>query len=185
MIKYWSRLLILPDGHPAKLCYLYQRSNMSNSMYWTVFIKSLLDTSGFVNVWINENPYKNFLGLFKRRIVDIKSQELQSMVNNLIFYKSIKINLLSEPEDYVKNMTRGISKLNVAKFRTQSHSLNWKLYNLKHKFTSTACCTMCSNDLLETNITLFWFAQCIMTSDRNTYLNIIIPCLLSINYMNY
>ncbi len=77
-IKYWLKLLSMPNDRYPKQCYLYVKSlDKYNRVTWATHVKSLLFMYGFGFVWINQEVGDNnlFMKTFVQRLKDCNGQQ--------------------------------------------------------------------------------------------------------------
>ena len=126
-IKYWLGLIRMENNRYPKQCYymLYQLDE-AGRQNWVSHVKELLYTYGFGLVWIlhDVGNDKEFLKLFKKRIMDCYKQKWYSYISNTTFLttydKYLKTNLGTE--NYLKDLP--IKWLNyVSNLRLSFHSL--------------------------------------------------------------
>eukprot|EP00745_Piridium_sociabile_P032248 TRINITY_DN54259_c0_g1_i1.p1 TRINITY_DN54259_c0_g1~~TRINITY_DN54259_c0_g1_i1.p1 ORF type:complete len:488 (+),score=9.92 TRINITY_DN54259_c0_g1_i1:311-1774(+) len=78
MIKYWTKLLYMPDHRYPKQCYMMlQVHDVSGRTNWATHIRKLLCTHGFGYVWAMQDcgDIMSFLNAFKLRLRDIHYQK--------------------------------------------------------------------------------------------------------------
>ena len=98
-IKYWLKLLYMPNHRYPRQCYLMLISlTDTGKITWATHIKSLLFEFGFGYAWLaNEvGNRSHFLDLFKQRIKDISIQNWRRNVTEspkADNYKYFEINL--------------------------------------------------------------------------------------------
>ena len=119
-VKFWLRLLELPEHRYVKKCYLMLKHvDNNNKLNWVSQIRKLLTVNGFGYVWemqsvVNKNL---FISQFKQRLIDQYLQEWHNVINEmsrLCLYRTIK-------SSYAVDMY--ISVLNIRKFRHSYCSL--------------------------------------------------------------
>ena len=130
-IKYWCKLLQMPDYRYPKNCYkmLLAQDNAGRTN-WVSNVKSMLFRYGFGFVWVAQGVgnVNNFAHCFKNRLIECSSQNWHSSINESPrcgLYKHIKSQL--EHEMYLTlDMTLKF-RHNLARFRCSSHKL--EIYN--------------------------------------------------------
>ena len=78
MIKYWSRLLSMPNNRYPKQCYnMLKMHDLSGRHNWVTRLRTLLCSNGFVYVWEMQNvgSLACFISTFKQRLTDSFHQE--------------------------------------------------------------------------------------------------------------
>ena len=95
-IKYWLRIIHLPNSRLPKQCYkLQKRWTETDTKCWALDIRDLLFKTEFGEVWLNQGigQVDVFLKVFKTRVFDIdmqtQSSEIQDM-DRLRTYKTLK-----------------------------------------------------------------------------------------------
>ena len=113
-IKYWFKLLKLPNDRYVKICYrMLSSTTCAKYFNWANEIEHLLCSNGFGHVWLNQGVQNErlFLHLFCQRLKDNYLQGWYSKLDSsdcLSLYNRIKNNY--DQETY-------ISILNIRKFR--------------------------------------------------------------------
>ena len=126
-IKYWLKLLYMPNHRYPRQCYLMLKSlTDTGKITWATHIKSLLFEFGFGYAWLaNEvGNCSHFLNLFKQRIKDISIQNWRRNVTEspkADHYKYFKTNL--NVETYLTINLNYVCRKTLANFRCASHSL--------------------------------------------------------------
>jgi hypothetical protein len=126
-IKYWLKLLRMPDSRYPKACYkmLYVLSETGRTT-WATSIKIILMKYGFGIVWFQQGVGDEhaFLLHLKARLKDCLSQEwLQNIHDSpkLSVYSTYKDTL--EPETYLFCLNVRKFRVALARFRCSSHEL--------------------------------------------------------------
>lgn len=128
ILKFWIRVLKMPDDRLTKKAYLYYYYNQSDSLKfnWTLNIKSIIDNSGFSFVWLSqdhETASKHLPHIITSYINQYTQLDMISM-NNSIFnshYKLIKYNFFIE--DYITSSIDFSSKRILFQIRLNQESL--------------------------------------------------------------
>lgn len=126
-IKYWLKLLQMPNSRYPRQCYLMLKSLTDvGKITWATHIKSLLFEFGFGYAWIaNEIGNSNhFIFLFKQRIKDISVQNWRRAVSDSpkgMHYEHFKSNL--NVEKYLFIDLNFMCRKTLANFRCGSHNL--------------------------------------------------------------
>lgn len=126
-IKYWLKLIHMPDDNLLKSCYnmLCSHCNAGRSN-WASDVKSLLYRYGFGIVWENQavEDYQDFLDEIKTRITDCTVQTWHDKVENMPKLRTLRLyktEFILEP--YLLLQTPRKIRSALAKFRTGSHCL--------------------------------------------------------------
>ena len=78
-VKYWFRIIALPENRYPTLCYkMQERWVANNTDCWHPHVRKLLFSSGFGEVWLNQGAghVNSFMRIYKERLVDIDKQTL-------------------------------------------------------------------------------------------------------------
>ena len=99
--------------------------NLETRNNWANNVKSLLDTYGFSEVWMNPNCVKgkNFHNTFKNRVLDVFKQYWYENVrnsNSLCTYRYFKETL--SIEYYLENLPKKF-RIAISRLRLSSHKL--------------------------------------------------------------
>ena len=95
-IKYWIKLIKMPDARYPKACYnMLKAYGDRGKVTWTTHIRALLAKYGFRYVWMSQEIGDDvlFIEIFKRRLVDCYTQNWNSDVHDndkLLYYKEYK-----------------------------------------------------------------------------------------------
>ena len=150
-IKYWLRIIYLPNNRLPKQCYnLQKRWTETDTKCWALDIRDLLFRTGFGEVWLNQGVghVEAFLKVFKTRTFDMdmqtQSSEIQKM-DRLRTYKILKTNFGCE--QYLFSVKNKLCRTTLTKFRggLLRISCNEGRYNrtpLNERF-----CLLCNQDV--------------------------------------
>lgn len=125
-IKYWCKLLTLPDHRYPKRCYLLlKRLDEAGRTTWATYVKQLLFQYGFGYVWLSQDfgNLDMFICNFKQRLCDCLTQDWKRYVNESSrchHYKYFKS--LLNPETYLTLDLPYKLRLAMSRFRCASHS---------------------------------------------------------------
>ena len=126
-IKYWTKLVQMPNYRYPRQCYNMLRSlTEAGRITWASHVKSLLFQNGFGYAWIANTVgnVNNFISIFQRRIKDISLQNWQRNINDspkTNYYKHFKSSL--DVERYLFIDLSYIKRKTLANFRCCSHNL--------------------------------------------------------------
>ena len=126
-IKYWVRLVQMPNHRYPKQCYNMLRSSAAaGKINWASCVRSLLYRRGFGYMWEADTIENgvHFIHMFKQRIKDCYMQELQSEIENsskALQYKHFKTTF--ETAYYLHADLPYMYKKIISNFRCSSHSL--------------------------------------------------------------
>ena len=126
-IKYWLKLIQIPDGSLLKSCYtmLLKHCN-AGRINWAWEIKQLLYRFGFGYIWESQNVFNDskFLHDFGRRVLDCSMQAWQENMSNMSKLRTLclfKTNIYTEP--YLFLWLPQKIRSSIAKFRIGVHDL--------------------------------------------------------------
>ena len=143
-IKYWIKLIKMPDARCPKACYnMLKTYDDQGKVTWATHIRVLLAKYGFRYVWMSQEIGDDvlFIEIFKRRLVDCYTQNWNSDVHDnekLLYYKEYKINLEFEPYLKIVEIRKHLKSL--AKIRCVSHKLEIEEGRHKHVPRSERLC---------------------------------------------
>ena len=148
-IKYWCKLLTMPDTRYPKSCYkMLKAQDDIGRVNWATKVKELLYKYGFGFVWLSQDigDIGWFTLQFKQRIEDCMRQGWHYDIFNSSrcdLYKNIKTML--DPERYVTLNIPFKLKRSMARFRCSSHKLNVEVGRHLGIDREYRTCTFCSN----------------------------------------
>jgi len=115
-VSYWLRLCTLPSDRFASMAYsMLKDMDDRGKVTWATKVKDLIFRNGFGNVWEAQKVgnKKNFLRIFKQRLIDCSMQNWSSKLSDsgrFTVYRSFKSSLVLENYfeiihcNYVRNM---------------------------------------------------------------------------------
>ena len=127
-IKYWIKLLTMPENRYPKQCYRMLKSlDDIGKITWATRVKDLLNRYGFGYAWIAQDvgDENRFITQFKLRLTDCSTQEWQNQIQNSSrcdLYKNIKS--LLDPEKYLSIDIPFHLRKAYSRFRCSSHKLH-------------------------------------------------------------
>ena len=155
IVQYFLRLFSITNNNSILRCMLLTLRNDTevndNSSIWTSEIKKLLQTSGFLNVWmypesVNVNM---FIKLFRIRLIDIYIGSWNNGIesrSSLCLYKEIKPHFEISP--YLIKINCYKVRNIIARLRLSSHQLYIESGRYNNTPRNDRKCTLCtSNDL--------------------------------------
>lgn len=148
-IKYWLKILEMPNTRYVKCCYMMlKRLDETGKSTWASSVKQLLFKYGFGVVWLEQGAGNSlaFLNEFKVRIKDCFSQEWYRQIHDsskLSIYCTFKS--LLEPEKYLKCVTVWDYRKAMARFRCSSHRLTIERGRYDGILMENRLCTFCEN----------------------------------------
>ena len=129
-VNYWLKILSMDEDRLPKLAYLRELRQLNKTQNWATNIKSILDQTGFSEVWLSQGAIMPpaFKKQLKQRLIDIFWQDWSSACsgsNRCITYRALKSTVGKEPYIDVLDIARyrhafarmriGASSLNVNK----------------------------------------------------------------------
>lgn len=126
-VKYWAKVVQMPDHRYPKQCYIMLRSlTEAGKVTWASHIRTLLFMYGFGYVWEANTVGDSisFVNMFKQRIKDCFLQQWHTDINESpksLHYKHFK--LILEMESYLTVDLPYVNRKVLANFRCSSHSL--------------------------------------------------------------
>lgn len=155
IIQYWLNLY----NSKAENCILWTLNNLERneveagltSNSWTAKVKSLLERTGFFDVWLFPESVKTnvFVPVFHARLKDLFITEWSQGIGlstSLTLYKELK--QVFEISPYLLKLKNRKHRNAIAKIRLSSHSLNIETGRHRNIDRSQRKCTLCNlNDL--------------------------------------
>ena len=161
MIRYWFKLLKSENNSLIKRIYIMLRNdadsnNSYNNLNWAYHIKSMLQTLGLANLWIEQDmliergSLDSLFTTIKQRILDQYYQTWYCNINNsqrLITYSRFKhtFNL----EQYLDSIHDKKLKIAMSRFRLSSHRLEIERGRYRNIQRSDRKCKFCTQDAIE------------------------------------
>lgn len=124
-IKYWFKLLAMPDARYPKNCYIMlKRHDEIGRQNWASAVKNLLYRYGFGIVWLSQEvgDVNNFICVLKQRLIDCMNQIWHDNIQSSTrcdTYKHFKTCL--NPERYLCLNLPFYVRKSLARFRCSSH----------------------------------------------------------------
>ena len=154
-VKFWIRLLKLPNTRYSKKCYnMLKYFDSIGYKNWVTEIRQLLCTNGFGYVWQEQNVHNigHFLSAFLQRLKDQHIQTWRQNLetnNKLIYYRDFKMSFSLEPFVSAIDITK--FRTTLAKFRCSSHDLmieRGRYFNIpREERTCVYCNTVIEDEL--------------------------------------
>ena len=141
VIKYWLRVLEMDETRLPKIAYHRELKEDRKTKSWAVDVKTILDNTGFSNVWQQQNAgmVPGFLKSLKRRLMDIFIQDWRAKINTSVrchTYRKFKADFVIEP--YLENITITKFKYAFARLRLGANALKINT-NFTHQLPDTLC----------------------------------------------
>ena len=139
-IKFWLKLLELPNSELMKACYLLLFQHcVKGRKNWASKVRDLLYINGFGYIWEQQIVYNkdSFLKDFHTRLIDCCKQDWFSKIQDmprLFYYRGFKMSLCVE-KYLIIDMPRRL-RVALTKFRTSNHCLEierGRQYNIKRE----------------------------------------------------
>ncbi len=155
MIKYWKKIITLPESSPVKkIYYLLKTDDLNNKTYknknWATQIKSIFNEIGLSSIWISEEIDDNCLTLVRQRIYDQYFQKWYSDINNsskLTTYSKFKHTITREK--YLDVVKENYLKRSLAQLRTSSHQLAIETGRYSNTPQNKRLCNFCNMNAVE------------------------------------
>ena len=126
-IKYWTKLISMPNHRYPKNCYMMLRDlDDAGKTTWATGVKQLLFEHGFGYAWVagEVGNMTSFISMFKNRVKDCAIQKMQGFINSspkALHYRHFKS--LLNPERYLSMDLPFVLKKSYSNFRCSSHAL--------------------------------------------------------------
>ena len=155
MIRYWIKLLKSDDNFIPKNIYLMLKMGADNNKTynganWAYQIKSILDSIGLTNIWIQQFDIIIPFNLIKQRILDIYKQSWYASVNNsnrLLMYSRYKHDF--NFEKYLDFMSEKKYRNALSQFRLSSHDLEIERGRYANVDRDDRICILCNSNQIE------------------------------------
>jgi hypothetical protein len=153
VVKYWLRILKMPQTRYVKLCYdMLLTKDTLGANNWVTKLRQMLQTNGFGYIWASQKCENEnyFIALFSQRMTDQYLQSFYSILENshkLIVYKHIKNNYLAETYCDVLSIKK--FRHFYAQFRTGKHFLEIERGRYDGKEKGERICRLCNYGNIE------------------------------------
>jgi hypothetical protein len=176
-IKYWCRLIQMPEHRYPRQCYFMLKSlDDLGRCTWATKVKNILFKYGFGYVWLSHDigDVNMFLSQFRLRIIDCFKQNWHAAIQDSSrcdFYKKFKSLLV--PEKYLSLDINYQFKKALARFRCSSHKFRIETgrHNkvLRENRNCIHCLTSVSTSIIEDEFHVFFICPK-FNEIRNRYL---------------
>ena len=133
MIKYWIKILNLPDSSPIRKVYKLSLENIEHFKSlpnghvknWASEVKDILESYGFGFVWQQQYvPNANaFLTMFTQRVNDMYFQNLNANVNDCSVHRLYRhLSVCNEGAVYLDSIREKFIRIAISRIRLGSHS---------------------------------------------------------------
>eukprot|EP00918_Siedleckia_nematoides_P055132 GHVU01120244.1.p1 GENE.GHVU01120244.1~~GHVU01120244.1.p1 ORF type:complete len:281 (-),score=3.44 GHVU01120244.1:191-1033(-) len=152
VLKYWCHIISNKSTLLYKV-YSSERQQLEvnvNTKCWCHKVKSLLDSLGFSDIWLNENSVGIPFDSIKQRITDQYLQSWSEKVNGmnrLELYKNIKTEL--KFENYLDEIANVKQRKALTKFRCSAHNLAIETGRHNNIPRNERVCKLCNNNNIE------------------------------------
>ena len=107
-LKYWFKILQLPQERLNHLAYLRELTEENKTAGWVNILKNSLETNGFAEVWLNKGTQNNnsFVKKFRQRLIDQFKQNWHEKIttrDRYNIYRTLKNE--HKKEDYLNFIT--------------------------------------------------------------------------------
>jgi len=155
MIKYWIKLLTLPEDSLLYKTYQMLKTDVENRHYynrnnWAYQLKHILDTCGLSYIWHNQSTMPVNYTIVKNRILDMYKQSWYSGINNpgrLETYSLFKNEFIFE--NYLDFITIRKYRIALTRFRVSSHDLAIERGRYINVPRNERKCIYCNSNILE------------------------------------
>ena len=150
-VKYWLKLLIMPDARYPKACYKMLLSlDQQGRHTWATSVKKLLCKYGFSDAWDEQGVGNRvvFLKEFTDRVRQLYYEEWEydiSQSSKLYLYRSLKISGIFR-ESYLYNVTLTQYRSGLAKLRCSSHNLRLEKGRHTNELVADRVCKICQDN---------------------------------------
>ena len=152
IIKYWGKILFSNNLIISTMYNALLAQSDRGASNWCSNVKSLLFQYGFAYVWFNPHSVnlKTFHVLFKKRVIDEFTQNLDSSINNGSFTIYRFIRTPTDIQHYLKVLPKKW-RTHLAKFRLSSHQLRIETgrYGNNRVERSLRICICCDKNEIE------------------------------------
>lgn len=149
ILKYWFKILQMPDHRYVKCCYKkLKRLDENGKMTWATSVKELLFRYGFGVVWLEQGVGNEslFIAEFTERVSDCFRQDWYREIHDsskLSVYCTFKS--LLEPEKYLGYINIWKFRKALAKFRCSSHNLEIEIGRHNGVLLENRLCKFCES----------------------------------------
>ena len=155
MFRYWIKLIKSDENSWIKCTYNMLKNDANNNFTynkedWAYQIKTMLESLGLNNLWINQDTYDISLPIIKQRLFDQYYQSWYSNINNshrLESYCRFKHNFNVEP--YLDIISDNKYKIALSRFRLSSHKLEIERGRYHNIPRIESKCKLCSLNTIE------------------------------------
>jgi hypothetical protein len=153
VVKYWYKIMCMPDSRLVKKCYyLLLLDDNNGKINWVSQVKHMLYSFGFGYIWEQQfiNNISKFMSEFISRLKCSYEQDWHaalSISSKSFLYCSFKINFGLEV--YLENVTILKYRAALAQLRCCSHQLRIETGRYKKELRSERLCLTCGQDFIE------------------------------------
>ena len=142
-IKYWLRIIHLPDNILPKLCYKLQtRWTETNTDCWAFQVRGLLFRTGFGDVWLNQGVER--IEIFLDIDMQTQNSDIQDM-DRLRTYKLLKTNFGCE--NYLFLVKNKMFRTALVRFRGSLPKLECNEGRYRNVPLNERVCPLCHTDI--------------------------------------
>ena len=155
MIRYWTKILQSKEDSLERHVYTMLKHDANNNIQyngknWAYNIKTILESLGLGNLWLQQENANLYLPLIRQRIFDQYYQTWYGNINNsqrLLSYCRYKHSF--EREQYLDSITERKYKIALCRFRLSSHKLEierGRYFNIPREERK---CKLCHTNFVE------------------------------------
>ena len=150
-VKYWIKILAMPDSRFVKKCYIMQKLlDDFGHVNWVTNVKQLLYRHGFGYIWINQDVQNvnAFLNTLVQRLRDHSVQTWSSDIeqsSKLDLYRNFKLNF--EHESYLNCLNIRKFRHVMSKFRSGCHNLEIEIGRHDKRERNERICRLCNSSV--------------------------------------
>ena len=147
-IKYWLKLLHMPDSRYPKACYNMLHSlDQQGRTTWASAVRQLLCKYGYEEVWEAQRVenWTVFLREFSQRVLEtfkIEWEETDAHSSKLSLFRELKPDGICR-ESYLYNVTIKKYRASIAKMRCSAHELRIEKGRHKGELMADRVCMLC------------------------------------------
>lgn len=170
LIKYWCRIVQLPNDHFLKQAYNYLAQNERTlpKKSWFNRVKHLIQAHGFNSVWMNQHAIKNWQPFIKNISMVISDSLSANMLakisdsSKLSFYAKFKNCISFETYLSIQNL-KGHERIALTKLRLSDHRLDMEKGRYLNKPRNERLCSHCDSGLLGDEVHFLLSCSCLQS----------------------
>ena len=155
MIRYWFKILRSEENALPLVVYRMLKLDVDNSITydganWAFQIKTILETHGFSNIWLNQDVTSVLFPVIKQRILDVYHQSWYADINNsprLSTYCRFKHTFVLEK--YLDFILEEKYRIALCQFRISAHNLAIEIERHPNIPRDNRKCNFCNLNAIE------------------------------------